>query len=143
MMEFICFINIFYRYGKKLLENMLKEYEINMQELIVILVINESEGIYQSKLINFTGLDKGNFSKFLKQLEERDYIYKIESKDMPGQNECYLSDSGKNLVPYLKETLNKWELAVRKDIEDKEIEDFKVTSSKISDNLCDDLGITW
>ena len=90
MMEFICFINIFYRYGKKLLENMLKEYEINMQELIVILVINESEGIYQSKLINFTGLDKGNFSKFLKQLE-----------------------------------------------------DFKVTSSKISDNLCEDLGITW
>lgn len=142
-MEFICFINIFYRYGKKLLENMLKEYEINMQELIVLLVINESKGVYQSKLINFTGLDKGNFSKFLKKLEERDYIYRVESKNMPGQNECYLSDSGKNLVPHLMQTLNKWELAVTRDIEDKEIEDFKVTSSKISDNLCDDLGITW
>ncbi len=142
-MEFVCFINIFYRYGKKLLENILSESKINMQELIVILVINEAEGISQSKLINFTGLDKGNFSKFLKKLEKRKYIYRIESTDMPGQNNCYLADEGKKIVPYLKESLNKWELALTNDIEDKDIELFNKSSEKISDNLFRELDITW
>lgn len=70
-MELICFMNIFYRYGKQLLEGMLTDLDVNMQELIVMLVMHQSPGILQSRLLHFTGLDKGNFSKFLKQLEEK------------------------------------------------------------------------
>lgn len=95
-MDFICFINMFYRYGKKLLEEMLSDKNLNMQELIVLLVINESKGIFQSKLLNFTALDKGNFSKFLRQLENKDLIYRVASEEMIGQNMCYLTKNGKN-----------------------------------------------
>lgn len=48
-----------------------------MVELIILLVLNESPGYYQSKLIHFIGLEKGNFSKLLKQLELKDLIYRV------------------------------------------------------------------
>ena len=142
-MHFICFMNIFYRYGKKLLEDMLSERGFTMQELIVILVINEAESILQSELINFTGLDKGNFSKFLKDLEKRNYIYRQESQEYPGQNLCYLSPEGKKLVPYFKAVLEKWEALISKDIEAEDLKNLYKTSSKISENIFDELDIRW
>lgn len=142
-MEFICFINIFYRYGKKLLEKMLDQYGINMQELIVILVISESEGILQSKLINFTGLNKGNFSKFLKDLEIRQYIYRRESSTMPGQNRCYLTEKGQALAPYLRDTLSSWEQAITNNIDQDQVQVFNQVSASISDNLFENLEIRW
>lgn len=138
-MEFICFINIFYRYGKKLLEKMLAEKNISMQELIVILVINEADGIFQSKLINFTGLDKSNLSKFLKQMEDKNYIYRLEDEKSGGQNRCYLTEDGKNLLPCLEKTVVDWKNTITKDIEDDELLVFKEVSSDISNNLFKEL----
>lgn len=140
-MDFICFINIFFRYGKKLLESMLAPYEMNMQELIVLLVIHESPGIYQSKLINFTGLDKGNFSKLLKKLESNKFIYRLESTNLTGQNQCYLTDDGKAFAPKLSEVLYLWEDAITDDIGEEDLVKFNNTSLRISNNLFNQLEI--
>lgn len=142
-MDFICFINIFFRYGKKLLESMLAPYEMNMQELIVLLVIHESPGIYQSKLINFTGLDKGNFSKLLKKLESNKFIYRLESTNLTGQNQCYLTDDGKAFAPKLSEVLYLWEDAITDDIGEEDLVKFNNTSLRISNNLFNQLEIRW
>lgn len=142
-MDFICFINIFFRYGKKLLESMLAPYEMNMQELIVLLVIHESPGIYQSKLINFTGLDKGNFSKLLKKLESNKFIYRLESTNLTGQNQCYLTDDGKAFAPKLSEVLYLWEDAITDDIGEEDLVKFNNTSLRISNNLFNQLEIKW
>lgn len=142
-MDFICFINIFFRYGKKLLESMLAPYEMNMQELIVLLVIHESPGIYQSKLINFTGLDKGNFSKLLKKLESNKFIYRLESTNLTGQNQCYLTDDGKAFAPKLSEVLYQWEDAITDDIGEEDLVQFNNTALRISNNLFNQLEIKW
>ena len=142
-MDFICFINIFFRYGKKLLESMLAPYEMNMQELIVLLVIHESPGIYQSKLINFIGLDKGNFSKLLKKLESNKFIYRLESTNLTGQNQCYLTDDGKAFAPKLSEVLYLWEDAITDDIGEEDLVKFNNTSLRISNNLFNQLEIKW
>ena len=142
-MDFICFTNIFFRFGKKLLESMLAPYEMNMQELIVLLVIYESPGIYQSKLINFTGLDKGNFSKLLKKLESNKFIYRLESTNLTGQNQCYLTDDGKALAPKLFEVLYLWEDAITDDIGEEDLVKFNNTSLRISNNLFNQLEIKW
>lgn len=142
-MDFICFINIFFRCGKKLLESMLAPYEMNMQELIVLLVIHESPGIYQSKLINFTGLDKGNFSKLLKKLESNKFIYRLESTNLTGQNQCYLTDDGKAFAPKLSEVLYLWEDAITDDIGEEDLVKFNNTSLRISNNLFNQLEIKW
>lgn len=138
-MEFVCFINIFYRYGKKLLEKMLADKNISMQELIVILVIDKAGGIFQSRLIKFTGLDKSNLSKFLKSLEDRNLIYREECPDSQGQNTCYLTEQGQALVPYLKETLDDWKNLITKDIEEEKIKYFSEVSFDISKNIFKEL----
>lgn len=142
-MDFICFTNIFFRFGKKLLESMLAPYEMNMQELIVMLVIHESPGIYQSKLINFTGLDKGNFSKLLKKLESNKFIYRLESTNLTGQNQCYLTDDGKAFAPKLSEVLYQWEDAITDDIGEEDLVQFNNTALRISNNLFNQLEIKW
>lgn len=142
-MEFICFMNILYRYGKILLEDMLVDKEINMQELIVLLIISKSEGILQSKLNNFVGLDKGNFSNFLKNLEKRELIYRRKSKEFHSQNLCYLTDFGKSLVPELEYTLKEWKKLLIKNIDDENLNSFDKTSLEISKNIFDGLGISW
>lgn len=142
-MEFICFMNILYRYGKILLEDMLVDKEINMQELIVLLIISKSEGILQSKLNNFVGLDKGNFSNFLKNLEKRELIYRRKSKEFHSQNLCYLTDFGKSLVPELEYTLNQWKRFLIKNIDDENLKSFDKTSLEISQNIFEGLDISW
>lgn len=142
-MEFICFMNILYRYGKILLEDMLVDKKINMQELIVLLIISKSEGILQSKLNNFVGLDKGNFSNFLKNLEKRELIYRRKSKEFHSQNLCYLTDFGKSLVPELEYTLNQWEKFLIKNIDDENLKSFDKTSLEISRNIFEELDISW
>lgn len=142
-MDFICFINIFFRFGKKLLESMLAPYEMNMQELIVLRVIHESPGIYQSKLINFTGLDKGNFSKLLKKLESNKFIYRLESTNLTGQNQCFLTDDGKAFAPKLSEVLYQWEDAITDDIGEEDLVQFNNTALRISNNLFNQLEIKW
>ncbi len=142
-MEFICFMNILYRYGKILLEDMLVDKEINMQELIVLLIISKSEGILQSKLNNFVGLDKGNFSNFLKNLEKRELIYRRKSKEFHSQNLCYLTDFGKSLVPELEYTLNQWKKFLIKNIDDENLKSFDKTSLEISQNIFEGLDISW
>lgn len=142
-MEFICFINIFYRYGKKLLEDMLSKKDITMQELIVLLVIDKSKGIYQHKLIDFTGLDKSNLSKFLKKLEDKNYVIRQASKENPSQKECYLSPYGKSLIPYLEETINSWLELMKGELSDKDFALYKDMSYKISDNLFNNLNKRW
>ena len=142
-MDFICFMNILYRYGKILLEDMLVDKEINMQELIVLLIISKSEGILQSKLNNFVGLDKGNFSNFLKNLEKRELIYRRKSKEFHSQNLCYLTDFGKSLVPELEYTLNQWKRFLIKNIDDENLKSFDKTSLEISQNIFEGLDISW
>ena len=122
---------------------MLAPYEMNMQELIVLLVIHESPGIYQSKLINFTGLDKGNFSKLLKKLESNKFIYRLESTNLTGQNQCYLTDDGKAFAPKLSEVLYLWEDAITDDIGEEDLVKFNNTSLRISNNLFNQLEIKW
>ncbi|MBG9982362.1 winged helix-turn-helix transcriptional regulator [Aerococcaceae bacterium DSM 111020] len=142
-MDFICFMNIFYKYGKRLLEDMLVDIGLNMQALIVILVIDASEGISQSHLINFTGLDKGNFSKFLKNLEIKKYIYREESQQLPGHNSCYLTSQGKEIVPDLKNILTEWQNRITAELSSDELNSFNAISADISKNLFKELDIRW
>ena len=122
---------------------MLVEKEINRQELIVLLIISKSEGILQSKLNNFVGLDKGNFSNFLKNLEKRELIYRRKSKEFHSQNLCYLTDFGKSLVPELEYTLNQWKKLLIKNIDDENLKSFDKTSLEISQNIFEGLDISW
>lgn len=142
-MELICFMNIFYRYGKQLLEGMLTDLDVNMQELIVMLVMHQSPGILQSRLLHFTGLDKGNFSKFLKQLEEKNHIYRKISRQAPGQNECYLSEEGEAMVCQLEAILQQWEQSLIHGIDSDSVTQFHTVSTQISHNLFERLNIRW
>lgn len=114
-----------------------------MVELIILLVLNESPGYYQSKLIHFTVLEKGNFSKLLKQLELKDLIYRVEIPTLIGQNQCYLSKKGEALIPKLLEIVQGWQKVLIEEISEEDLKIFSGVSSKISGNLMKSYGIKW
>ncbi|WP_018658905.1 MarR family winged helix-turn-helix transcriptional regulator [Allofustis seminis] len=134
-MNFICHINILYRFGKNLLDDMLKDQQLDMQQLITILVVHDVPGIFQSQLNHYLSMDKGNLSKFLKKLEDKKILRRAKSGDKFGHNECYLTEIGEKLVPTLKETLKDWEMLCTRNISPEHLALFGCVSQKVSDNL--------
>ncbi|MGX7107477.1 MarR family winged helix-turn-helix transcriptional regulator [Hutsoniella sourekii] len=131
-MDLICYINIFYRFGKQLLEEMLEELGLDMMQLIAMLVIDQVPGISQSRLNQFLAMDKGNLSKFLGRMEDRSWIRRQEEATAKS---CYLTPEGEALVPQLQEILTRWQDQCLAGVEDGEWQVFNQVSQQLSDNL--------
>lgn len=142
-MEFICLINIFYRYGKQALESMLEPYDLNMNELIVVLVIKESPGISQSYLSKFIGMDKGNFSAFLTHLEKKGWLYRTKSPDQPKHKLCYLTEAGQDRAPDLEALAQDWQALCFNQVTDPTKTTFMQVSHQVSNNLFQALNVRW
>lgn len=133
-MQLICSINVFYRYGKEKLDSMLKDFNIDMKGLITVLVINEVPGISQKRLNNFLFLDKGNLSKFLSFMEQKEMITRQYDKYSKERN-CFLTEKSKLMIPDLLNIMKSWELECLKGCSEEEIENFYKVSTIITNNL--------
>lgn len=105
----ICDINIFYRNGKAVLEEMLQPLGVDMNELITLLVIDMVPGITQSRLIPFLQPDKGNVAKILQLLEKKGYLYREANPEDQRIKQCFLTAAGKVIVPQLHIVMAAWE----------------------------------
>ena len=134
-MMFLCDINVFYRFGKHVLEDMLAPYQMDMHELITVLSIHQSPGITQSSLSMNLQMDKGNLTKFLQHLEEKGVLYReVESQDRR-HKKCYLTERSKALVPKLDEVKEQWTRLCFEGLSEKELQQYKNISSRITENL--------
>ena len=140
-MEFICYINIFYRFGKKLLEERLKDYRLTMNDLIVILVLGEVGVMDQTRLNSFVGMDKGNFSNFLSRLEKKDLIIRQKSEEDLKKNICKLTDRSEGLLGDLRKLAKSWQDDCMEGLD--KSDEFLQASKKISFNIFDLLGISF
>lgn len=134
-MNFLCDINIFYRFGKHVLEDLLEPYQVDMHGLIAILSMDEVPGVTQSGLGINIQMDKGNLTKFLQHLEAKGLMYREVSPENKRNKHCYLTEEGKKLAPKLKRVIKKWTALCLEDISAEELELYKKVSSQITKNL--------
>lgn len=136
---FICDISSFNKYGKQLLDKMLRPLEVDWRELVVLLVIERVPGIAQTRLIPFLQTDKANVTKVLQGLEAKDLICR-ESDPQDHRNKlCHHTEAGTALVQSLHQTLCQWEAACFEGISPEDLLAYKRIGSIIRSNLEKDI----
>lgn len=108
---FICDISSFNKYGKQLLDKMLRPLAVDWRELVVLLVIERVPGITQSRLIPFLQTDKANVTKILQGMEAKGLIRREVDPQDQRNKVCHHTEAGAGLTPRLHEVMSRWEAA--------------------------------
>lgn len=131
----ICDISLINKKGKEELNKMLVDKSLDWRDLVAILVIDYFKSVSQLRLIPYLQTDKGNVTKILKILEEKDLIFREENEKDRREKFIYLTESGKKIVPWLKNIMNEWENQFYEVLTKEEIETYNRLSRKIINNL--------
>ena len=91
--------------------------------------------VYQKDIGIALNLRRATLSEILKTMEKNDLIFRIQDKTDTRKKEIILSDTAKENFQIVKNTLNKAEKTITKDISKEELENFFKVISKMQKNL--------
>jgi DNA-binding MarR family transcriptional regulator len=132
---FICDISVLNKYGKALLDEMLRPLNAEWRELVVMLVIEQAPGITQARLSPMLQTDKANVSKMLRQMEDKGLIRRVAADEDQRNNTCSLTGMGQERLPEYRRALERWEAACFQNIDDTERLQFELICERITVNL--------
>ena len=107
----ICDISITHKYGKQALDMLLAPHQVCWQEMVVLLVLEESPDAPQLLLSQLLQTDKGNVTKLLARMEEKGLLTRCICPQDNRRRRNALSPAGKGLIPGLRQALADWEAA--------------------------------
>lgn len=121
-----------YKNLKTKVERDLKEYEIGMGQLQILMVFfSEIEGsLTQNDLVKVLSVDKGNISRSLVKLSAKGYLEQVEGKKL-----YKLSEKGKQLKSDIISIFININTLVTNEIESIQIDQTIQTLNKINKNL--------
>lgn len=135
----ICDISLINKEGKEKLNKMLKSESLDWHDLVTLLVIDYYSSTNQIKLAPYLQTDKGNVTRILNNLEERKLIYRVENPNDRRSKSILLTESGKEIVPWLQVVMKEWEASFYSVLTKKEIELYNRLSNRIINNLYEEM----
>lgn len=121
-----------YKNLKTKVERDLKEYEIGMGQLQILMVFfnDIDKSITQNELVKVIGVDKGNISRSLLKLSAKGYLEQVEGKKL-----YRLSETGKQLKSKIMSIFLNISSVMTNEIETMQIDQTITTLNKINRNL--------
>lgn len=121
-----------YKNLKTKVERELKEYEIGMGQLQILMVFFNKieESLSQNELVMVLGVDKGNISRSLLKLSAKGYIEQVEGKKLYG-----LSEKGRQIKSEIISIFININSLMTNEVEAMQIEQTVQTLKKINKNL--------
>ena len=111
--------------------------EITPEQFLILMALNDNDGIYQRQLATMTFKDRPNINRIVNILEKKDYIFSKNSSNGRLIKQLFITDKGKEvcnkILPIIFEVWN----TTTKGLEEDEIEQFIKTLQKIEQNLRD------
>lgn len=111
--------------------------EITPEQFLVLMALNDNDGIYQRQLANMTFKDRPNINRIVTILEKNEYITSKNSSNGRQIKQLFITEKGKEIcneiLPIIFDVWN----TTTKDISEDEIEQFINTLQKIEQNLRD------
>ena len=111
--------------------------EITPEQFIILMALNDNDGIYQRQLANMTFKDRPNINRIVSILESGKYIVSQCSSNGRQIKQLFITDKGKSIcnkiLPIIFDVWN----TTTKGLEENEIEQFINTLQKIEQNLRD------
>ncbi len=97
-----------YRSRNKFLGERLREYGFSGAMNMILLHVDRHPGTTQDNIATHMYIDKSNVARRIKQLEELGYIRRETDLFDRRQNNLYLTDKGKELVPLVRAYRTQW-----------------------------------
>ena len=111
--------------------------EITPEQFLILMALNDNDGIYQRQLANMTFKDRPNINRIVAILERGKYIVSQYSSNGRQIKQLFITDKGKSIcnkiLPIIFDVWN----TTTKGLEENEIEQFINTLQKIEQNLRD------
>ena len=104
-------------------------------QILHYIISRQKEKVYQKDIGIALNLRRATLSEILKTMEKNDLIFRIQDKIDTRKKEIILSDTAKENFQIVKNTLNKAEKTITKDISKEELENFFKVISKMQKNL--------
>ena len=111
--------------------------DITPEQFLILMALNDNDGIYQRQLANMTFKDRPNINRIVSILERGKYIVSQCSSNGRQIKQLFITDKGKSIcnkiLPIIFDVWN----TTTKGLEENEIEQFINTLQKIEQNLRD------
>jgi len=108
------------RQKRHYLDKRLQGFSLHGEMFMIILYLDRHPGSSQDNLSEYLLIDKSGVARKCSRLEELGYIKREPSPDNRRQNELYLTENGKSLLPVIRSLLAQWREIVTKDMTEHE-----------------------
>lgn len=125
-------ISILYREHAKYLNEKVKKENISYGLQPMLVTIYKNEGIIQEQLAKYYNLNESTITRNLKKLEDKELIKRIPEKRTKS---IKITKKGEKIVERVMDYDEKWDEKIKKNLNNKEYNDFKNTLRKICEDL--------
>ena len=116
------YLSFAYRSFFSLVDSRLEGYEIDSDELHLLLALYREDGRQQKELGEDFDLDKATMARKLEDIEAKDYIRREEDPEDRRRKVIYLTGKGRSREPEFRELLESVEKEIRQKLSSEEIE---------------------
>jgi len=132
--------SLIHRYKHILVKNQFEDCGFGTGQYMFLLRISENEGLSQKELSQLLHIDKGTTTKAVKKLEEGGFVTTQCCCHDKRQHELYLTDSGRAILPKLREITDNFYEILCKGLSEEEMACFHNTLLTMEKNLCNAVG---
>lgn len=112
-----------YRNTQCYLDKVLKEYDLSSGSFRYLFIMEQNEGLCQSRISELIGHDKAMSARTINRLTEVGYVVKIEDQLDSRAYKLYLTDKARLILPKIREEIKNLREIITGDltVEEKEI----------------------
>ena len=118
--EFGRTLTFLYRSRAKFMGERLRDYGFSGAMYMILLHVDRHPGASQDSIANHMYLDKCNVARRTKKLEALGYLYRETNQNDRRQNNLYLTEKGRELVPIIRSYMGQWGRKITAGLTDEE-----------------------
>lgn len=96
-----------YRNTQSYLDKVLKQYDLSSGSFRYLFIMEQNEGLSQSRISELIGHDKAMSARTISRLTEVGYVVKIEDQLDSRAYKLYLTDKARLILPKIREEIGK------------------------------------
>ncbi len=96
-----------YRNTQSYLDKVLKQYDLSSGSFHYLFIMEQNEGLCQSRISELIGHDKAMSARTISRLTEVGYVVKIEDQLDSRAYKLYLTDKARLILPQIREEIGK------------------------------------
>ena len=113
-------LTFLYRSRAKYMGERLREYGFAGAMFMILLHVDRHPGVSQDRIANHMFIDKCNVARRTKKLEALGYLYRETNQNDRRQNNLYLTEKGRELVPIIRSYMGQWGREITAGLTDEE-----------------------